>query len=108
MKLLRITHSALLALVIMATTVTASASASDDTNPPQQWESFTETNLVTGEPEGYTALWLLGESHFAIHTFPEEQKTYIELSSCNLEYYEFFKANVYTNGFEKAKGGGDF
>lgn len=32
---------------------------------------------------GYTALWLLGESHLAIHTFPEENKTYLELSSCN-------------------------
>lgn len=55
------------------------------------------------EPEGYTALWLLGESHFAIHTFPEENKSYIELSSCNAEYYEFFKANMYAVGFEKAE-----
>jgi len=60
------------------------------------------------EPEGYTALWLLGESHFAIHTFPEENKSYIELSSCNLEYYEFFKANIYSNGFEKAESEGEF
>lgn len=35
------------------------------------------------EPQGYTKLYLLCESHFAIHTFPEEGKTYIELSSCN-------------------------
>lgn len=34
-------------------------------------------------PQGYTALWLLSESHLAVHTFPEEQKSYIELSSCN-------------------------
>lgn len=34
------------------------------------------------EPHGYTALYLLGESHFAVHTFPERQLTYIELSSC--------------------------
>lgn len=33
-------------------------------------------------PIGYTALFLLSESHFAIHTFPEENQTYIELSSC--------------------------
>lgn len=25
-------------------------------------------------PQGYTALWLLSESHLAVHTFPEEQK----------------------------------
>lgn len=32
---------------------------------------------------GYTAFWLLAESHLAIHTFPEEGWSYIELSSCN-------------------------
>lgn len=41
-------------------------------------------------PQGYTALWLLAESHFAIHTFPEFGKTYIEISSCNKEYFEAF------------------
>jgi len=41
-------------------------------------------------PQGYTALWLLGESHFALHTFPEDERTYIELTSCNKEYYDFF------------------
>lgn len=42
------------------------------------------------QPQGYTGLWLLSESHFAVHTFPEFGKTYIELSSCNLEYYQKF------------------
>lgn len=42
------------------------------------------------EPQGYTALWLLCESHFAVHTFPEYGKTYIELSSCNLPYFQKF------------------
>lgn len=42
------------------------------------------------EPFGYTALWLLAESHCALHTFPEENKTYIEISSCNREMYEEF------------------
>lgn len=32
--------------------------------------------------QGYTGIWLLSESHFAIHSFPEEDKIYIELSSC--------------------------
>lgn len=41
-------------------------------------------------PQGYTALWLLSESHFAVHTFPEFGRSYIELSSCNLEYYQNF------------------
>lgn len=44
--------------------------------------------------EGYTAIWLLGESHFAIHTFPEQGKTYIELTSCNPEKHDFFVANI--------------
>lgn len=35
------------------------------------------------EPQGYTCIWILGESHFAVHTFPEDGCTYIELSSCN-------------------------
>ena len=42
------------------------------------------------EPQGSTGLWLLSESHFAIHTFPEEGKTYIELSSCNHQMYVDF------------------
>ncbi len=40
--------------------------------------------------QGYTGLWLLAESHFAIHTFPEEDKIYIEISSCVKEYYDNF------------------
>lgn len=43
------------------------------------------------QPYGYTALFLLSESHLAIHTFPEENKTYIELSSCVEKYYDNFK-----------------
>lgn len=42
------------------------------------------------QPQGYTKLFLLAESHFAIHTFPEEGKTYIELSSCNEAMYNNF------------------
>jgi S-adenosylmethionine decarboxylase len=43
------------------------------------------------QPQGYTCLWLLAESHLAVHTFPENGKTYIELSSCNQEKNENFK-----------------
>ena len=42
------------------------------------------------KPYGYTGLWLLSESHFAIHTFPEHQKAYIELSSCIKKPYKKF------------------
>jgi len=46
------------------------------------------------KPRGWTGLWLLGESHFAIHTFPEESKSYIELSSCNIDMYNYFVSNI--------------
>lgn len=42
------------------------------------------------EGQGYTGLWLLAESHFAIHTFPESNKIYVELSSCVKEYFDEF------------------
>ncbi|MEP7162877.1 MAG: S-adenosylmethionine decarboxylase [Candidatus Moraniibacteriota bacterium] len=42
------------------------------------------------EPQGYTAVWVLSESHFAVHTFPEQQETSCELSCCNLEKYNRF------------------
>lgn len=43
--------------------------------------------------QGYTCFWLLGESHLAIHTFPESGKSYIELSSCNKEKLDLFISN---------------
>lgn len=46
------------------------------------------------KPQGYTALWLLAESHLAVHTFPEENKTYIELSSCNEEKSKIFNCKI--------------
>ncbi len=54
---------------------------------------FTILDFVdhTFEPHGYTGLWLLGESHAAIHTFPEEEQAYIEISSCVEEYLILFK-----------------
>lgn len=46
------------------------------------------------KPQGYTALYLLSESHLAIHTFPEENKTYIELSSCVENPFNNFIKNL--------------
>lgn len=42
------------------------------------------------KPYGYTGLWLIAESHCAVHTFPEENKAYVELSSCNKEKQDKF------------------
>lgn len=43
---------------------------------------FTEFHFPT---QGYTCIWLLAESHLAVHTFPEQGKSYIQISSCNKE-----------------------
>lgn len=42
------------------------------------------------QPNGFTAVWILAESHLAVHSFPEENKTYIEISSCNRQKNEAF------------------
>jgi len=57
-----------------------------------QSSGFTILNFVEHlfNPQGYTALWLLAESHCALHTFPEEGKAYVELSSCNIQMYTDF------------------
>ena len=70
----------------------------------QQWISITDPSILKKEFEGflslsgyhvlnfvehffpnggYTCLWLLSESHLAIHTFIANKKTYIELTGCN-------------------------
>ena len=53
---------------------------------------FTVVGFVDNHftPQGYSAVFLLAESHLAIHTFPEENKTYIELSSCTEEFFDKF------------------
>ena len=48
----------------------------------------------TFSPHGFTCVFLLSESHLAIHTFPEEEKTYIELASCNEKYFTEFKKQI--------------
>lgn len=65
---------------------------------------FTIINKVEHyfEKQGYTGLWLLAESHFAIHTFPEENKIYIEISSCVKEYFDRFVKEI--NNLHKVNG----
>jgi len=75
-----------------------------ETDPTKLKNQFSEILSLSGfdilnfqdhyfTPIGWTGLWLLGESHFAIHTFPEEKKSYIELSSCNEDYFLYFVSN---------------
>lgn len=54
------------------------------------------------KPYGFTILFLLAESHFAIHTFPESGKSYIELSSCNQKYFNKFWDICLQRGLIKA------
>jgi S-adenosylmethionine/arginine decarboxylase-like enzyme len=72
-----------------------------ETNPDKLKKTYSELLIKSGfdvlnfqeyyfNPIGYTAIWMLAESHLAIHTFPEESKSYIELSSCNRDYYRIF------------------
>ena len=42
------------------------------------------------EPQGYSCLYLLSESHLSIHTYPEEDCTNIQLSSCVKKPFERF------------------
>ena len=76
-----------------------------ETDPNKLKNKFSELLALSGfdilnfqehyfNPIGWTGLWLLGESHFAIHTFPEEKKSYIELSSCNESYFIYFCAQI--------------
>ena len=51
------------------------------------------------DPIGWTALFLLSESHFAIHTFPEEHRTYLEISSCVESYFSKFINEMLAVGF---------
>ena len=51
------------------------------------------------QPQGYTCLWLLTESHLAVHTFPEEGKSYVELSSCVKKQF-----NIFCNAFKVIYG----
>ena len=52
-------------------------------------------------PHGWTCLYLLSESHLAIHTFPEECKAYVELSSCVDEPFKNFLKQIATDKREK-------
>jgi S-adenosylmethionine decarboxylase len=48
---------------------------------------------------GFTAFWLLSESHLALHTFTESGWCYIELSSCNSDKSEQFKTLAENLGY---------
>ena len=67
-----------------------------------QEAGFTILNFIDHQfqPQGYTALWLIAESHCALHTFPEENKSYVELSSCNRQMYVDF-VRIFNHRYNK-------
>ena len=47
-------------------------------------------SVQSSQEDAITAVWLLAESHLAIHSFPEGGKTYFQLSSCVKIYFDNF------------------
>ena len=77
----------------------------DETDAEKLLSYFNEKLVLSGfgivsvqeehfKPYGYTALFLLSESHFAIHTFPEHKTTYIELTSCVKKPFNAFIKSI--------------
>lgn len=58
---------------------------------------FTE---YTFPVQGYTAIWLLAESHLAVHTFPGNKWSYVELSGCNEQKTIEFKQLLVNSDFK--------
>jgi len=85
----------------------------NETNPEVLKKEFKELLSISGYTVlnfmehlfpngGYTCLWLLAESHLAIHTFISDNKTYIELSGCNKAMNHKFRS-VFDERFTKLK-----
>ncbi|MFA8451427.1 MAG: S-adenosylmethionine decarboxylase [Bacteroidales bacterium] len=51
---------------------------------------------------GFTAIWLLGESHLAIHLFMPEGKMFFDLASCNKNKSDLF-SDYFRKSFAKEK-----
>ena len=59
-------------------------------------------------PFGFTAIYVLSESHFAIHTFPEENTTYLELTSCTEGPFRAFLEKIQKDEvYNESVGGSD-
>jgi S-adenosylmethionine decarboxylase proenzyme len=67
---------------------------SDDFENSDFWDKLALRILETGgfevldkgfhnfQPQGFTGFWLLSESHFSLHTWPEERHICFDLFSC--------------------------
>ena len=51
------------------------------------------------EPQGYTQLYLLSESHYSIHTYPEFQSCYIDIFCCNKDFNPEYAVEIVRKHF---------
>lgn len=56
------------------------------------------------EPMGYTYAYVLSESHFTIHTYPEYRSCYIDIFCCNPEFNCVYANNYIKNMFNTTNG----
>lgn len=80
------------------------------------WEKFGAEVLAKGkmtllgktfhkfEPQGISGFWLLSESHFSFHTWPEIGKICLDLFSCGKAQDTFMAAEETTLQLEKLGG----
>ena len=63
--------------------------------------NFNILNYTSNEfpNNGFTAVWVLAESHLALHSFAESGWTYFELTSCNPHKSETFKKQITESHF---------
>lgn len=52
------------------------------------------------EPYGATGVIVLAESHFSAHTYPEDDKIYVDLFCCSKDFDPEKAANVISEVFE--------
>lgn len=52
------------------------------------------------EPEGVTGVIVLSESHFAVHTYPESEKVYLDIFCCSKNFNPNLASSVIMNEFD--------
>lgn len=55
------------------------------------------------DPHGYTKLYLLAESHLAVHTWPEKHVAWIEIASCIEDKYRKFLVEIEKSALEEVR-----
>jgi S-adenosylmethionine decarboxylase len=52
------------------------------------------------QPHGYTLLYLLSESHYSIHTYPEYKSCYIDIFCCNKNFNTEYAVKLVSELFQ--------